>query len=130
MSDEKTLKLLKYLYPTEEIRGYVCDYLYLELIKIIPKSICITSTNLSMSTRIQNLNKVREIVGEFIEKNSEVSETLTRLFKNKNIKTVIEELIIGYVYYTSRTMSNYKHIDIFTDRRSICYSPISIIDIF
>ena len=129
MEIERKQKLINYLYPNEKIRGFFCDELYIELQNFIPNQICITSKNTSFSSRNENLNKIYSIVNNFVEKNSYYKNKILYFYKDEQFNNIIKKIVIGYVFYLSNAIPRYVSIDIFRDRRSICYSPISIIDI-
>ena len=126
---ERKQKLIKYLFPTEEIRSFMCNDLYMELMEQIPRFLCISSKNITNSVRKENFEKVNSIITNFIENNENYKQMLKKLFSNKELKNIISDIVIGYVFFITQTNLKYNHIDIFRDKKSICYSPISIIDI-
>lgn len=126
MNIEEKQKLLQLLYPNDEIRDFLINDLYQELINIIPKSLCISSKNLVNSTREKNLQKVKMYINDFFKDNESYIQTINDLFSVK-YNEMIEDVIIGFCFYLSQTKNNDIHI--FKDKRSICFSEVSIIDI-
>ena len=45
MTNERKEKLLRYLFPNEQIRLFMCNDLYMELLEIIPKKLFIHTKN-------------------------------------------------------------------------------------
>lgn len=129
MESERKQKLIKYLYPNEKIRSFLCDNIYLELCNILPKQIFISQKNIVSATRKENLNNAKSVINSYIENNIEIKKSLFSLFKNNNLEIIIGDIVIGYVFYLTNSVPRMNGIDIFRDKRSVCYSPISIIDI-
>lgn len=125
MINERKEKLLKHLYPTQEIREFMCNDLYQELLQVISKSTCISSKNIVEKIRKLNYEKVKFQIKQFLSNN------IIYLNKIKSFAFTInlEDIITGLVFYISLIDETYTHIDIFKDKKSICYSSISIVDI-
>lgn len=128
MQLERKQKLVKYLYPTEQIRSFMWNDLYLELKEVVPK-ICILSKNTNFQIRKQNLKKVTDIIKNFIQNNQNYKLEIENLYHDKNWNSIIEDIVIGYVFFVSNTVTVYNNVDILSNKKSICYSPISILDI-
>ena len=60
----------------------------------------------------------------FIRNFTDYKMRLIELFKTLNYKSLIDDLIIGYVIFVANLNEKYKDIDIFKDKRSICYIKI------
>lgn len=129
MDNERKTKLLKYLFPTEEIRKFVCNDLFMELSEIIKTTDCISSKNIKNAVRQENKAKVEKQIKDFIKENPMYEKMLTELYHQDNISKVYDDVLIGYTFYLASTYGRIGEIDIFKDKKSICYAPISIIDI-
>ena len=128
MKNERNLKLMNYLYPNEQIRRFMCDDLYMELMQIIP-NICISSKNVYISNRKENYNKVFSLVLDFLKSNQNYLNQLNIFYKNKTLSDIVKDIVIGYTFFLGKAYPKYNQIDIFKNTKSICYSPISVIDI-
>ena len=129
MTKEQKQKLLRYLYPTEEMSSFLCNDVYQELSQLIKASTCISTKNQVNKVREDNLKAVRTTIKNFIENNNNYSIELNRLYKNRAIKDIVDDILMGYVFYLSNTIDRCKGVDIFKDKKSICYTEVSIIDI-
>ena len=129
MEDSRKKKLLQYLFPTEEIRKFVCNDLFIELSEVIKTTDCISSKNLNNKVRLSNKENVLNQINNFLNENPIYTETLLKLYNQKDISQIIEDLLMGYTFYLACSFGRIGEIDIFKDKRSVCYSPISIIDI-
>ena len=129
MNNERKEKLLKYLFPTEEIRKFVCNDLFMELSEIIKTTDCISSKNIKNSVRQENKEKVEKQIKEFIKENPNYEKMLLELYHQKDISQIYDDILIGYTFFLASTYGRIGEIDIFKDKKSICYAPISIIDI-
>ena len=126
---DKMMKFLKYLYPTDEIRDFMINDFYQELSEIIPKTKCFSSENVVNATRENNYNYVRTSIIEFLNTNPTYQKELQKLFK-KPVNEMVEEFIIGHVFYVVNTDKNNSGVDIFKNKKSICYtSSPTILDI-
>ena len=129
MNIETKTKLLKYLFPTEDARCFLCDDLYMELNELIPKPIIVSSKNTILFNRKHNLNMVTDIVNAFLEENIDYKQKVLEIYKNSSFENIINDIVIGYTLFYCNSSYKYNSIDIFKDKRCICYSPISKVDI-
>lgn len=127
MEIERKQKLLNYLMPNKEKRNFLCNDLFMELKELIPDSMIISMKNNSLKERKKNYQTVETIILSFINNNINYKKQIKDLF-NLNETDILNDLVIGYVFFVINTNAKFYHIDIFKDKRSICYSPISIID--
>lgn len=125
MTNERKEKLLKHLYPIQEIREFMCNDLYQELLQVISKSTCISSKNIVEKVRKQNYEIVKSQIKQFLSNNI----IYLNKIKSFGFKINLEDIITGLVFYISLIDENYTNIDIFKYKKSICYSSISIVDI-
>ena len=64
--NNKMLEFMKYLYPTDEIRNFMCNDLYQELNEIIPKTKCFCSDTVVAKTREENYMFVKTHIVNFV----------------------------------------------------------------
>lgn len=119
--EDKMIKFLRYLYPTDEIREFMINDFYQELGEIIHKTKCFSSDNIVSATRETNYNYVKASIIKFLETNPTYQIELQKLYK-KPINDMLEELIIGFVFYTVNTDKKNIGVDIFKNKKSICYT--------
>jgi len=129
MTNEKKSKLIKYLYPTDEIREFMCNDFYQELLNIIPTKLLISSYNKVNKTRECNLEIVKQKIVEFLKNNSNYTIELAELYKDKEILNRIDDFVTGLTFFVASTNEKYKDIDIFKNKESVCFSVVSIADI-
>ena len=127
--NERKVKLLNYLYPNESVRSFCCNDLYQELIEILPTKICISTNNLKPSIRKQNLHVAKGIVYNFLSGNQSYKDKVIELYAENDITKIVECVLLGYVFFLYCSHAKYARADIFRDKKSIFYSPISILDI-
>ncbi len=128
MTDEKKLKLLKYLFPTDEIRIFMCNDFFVELLNVIPKKLCISTQNISVQKRKENYQSVLGLLRKFLKENANYRKIVLQLYNADKLEELEEQIIIGYVIFLIHCDKRWYWLDIFQDKRSICYSPISIVD--
>ena len=135
MDKESKQKLLKYFFPTEEIRKVMCNDLFVELDELFLNKICIFEENKSRRKRKEHYKLTFEIILDFFIHNRDYSKKVTLIYGdqtaslNENVENIINSVIMRYVFYLTGTNSKWQNIDIFKDKRSICYSHISLADI-
>lgn len=128
--ESKMLEFIKYLYPTDEIRNFMCNDLYQELNEIIPKTKCFCSNNIVSKTREENYMFVKTHIVNFILSNENYKQELNKLYKDREFDDLINDIIIGYVFFIVNTDDKNRGEDIFKNKKSICYSVApSILDI-
>lgn len=128
--ESKMLEFIKYLYPTDEIRNFMCNDVYQELNEIIPKTKCFCSDNIVSKTREENYMFVKTHIVNFILSNDNYKNELNKLYKDREFDDLINDIIIGYVFFTVNTDDKNRGEDIFKNKKSICYSVApSILDI-
>lgn len=130
MEKERKLKLLNYLYPTEDAREFFCKDLYLELLNIIPKKCLISCSNENAYTRKRNYEFAFSQIEEFLGKNADYLTIVLKFYNydKVNAKKVCQDVLIGLTLYSSHLITKYSNIDIFLNKKSVCYEPISIVD--
>ena len=129
MNTERQRKLINYLYPTEDIRKFLCNDLYQEFDEKITYSLCICSKNLTNIIRRENYAKIKEEIINFFNENIIYKEKVNEILNTDDFDKIIDDIILGYVFYLSHSLRKYNRVDILLDKKSICYSPISVIDL-
>ena len=129
MNDIRKEKLIKYLYPNEKARKFMCVELYEELSPLISAGDCISSKNFTNSIRKENMQKVQGIVEDFFSKNQNYYEKIKKIYSIESLEEVVDITIISFVFILSYFFTESFVTDIFNDKRSICYAPISVIDL-
>lgn len=130
MQQDKKEKLIRYLFPNENLRNFMCNDLYPELISICPKKLFISSKNKTLKYRKENLKSIKTAINTFIEENTDYRHLLQAHYLDKTTEEVIDILVIGLTFYLANTIKSSQDLDIFHDKKSVCYSPISIIDLY
>ena len=129
MNDERKKKLIGYLYTNEKLCNFICRNIYCKLLKILPKKICISVDSFKDISRNENLDIAKNIVINFLKDNSKYVAYIKSFYNEKQFDSIVNDVIMGYLLYLTTIKDACRRIDIFRDKRSICYSPISIIDI-
>ena len=117
---DKKEEILKYLFPTEEIRKFLVNDLYQELLKNIDTTLFYSDGNIFDRVRDERYKKVFNDIELFLYKNREYAVELARLFDGHDFVMIIEDLICGIVFYYINVIKK-ELIDIFSDRRSLVY---------
>ena len=122
----KVLKLLNYFYPTEEIRCFMCNDFYQELLNLVPISLCINAKNRDKVVREQNFVFTLNTIKNFILTDKIYNKAIFELHKGVEIDYLVEKLLEGYVFFIVSTNTRHKKIDICKDKRSILYKKFYI----
>lgn len=117
---DKKEEILKYLFPTEEIRKFLVNDLYQELLENINTTLFYNDGNIFDRVRDERYKKVFDDIELFLYKNREYAVELARLFDGHDFVMIIEDLICGIVFYYINVIKK-EPIDIFNDRRSLVY---------
>ena len=122
-------KLVRYLYPTKEIMGIMCNDIYQELLEIIPLESCISEDNLKDTVRENNLGFVRGAIKGFLGGNVEYQKVVFEYYKHNNIDWIARDILIGFVLYISGISAEFKDVDILNDKKSILYGETFILEL-
>lgn len=128
MNNEKQ-KIVKYLYPTKELMGLMCNDIYQELLEIIDVESCISEDNLDDLVREQNLEFVRGAIKGFVVNNKVYQQVLFEHYKHQNIDIIVYDILIGLVMYISSIIDEFREVNILRDKRSICYGQVFILEL-
>ncbi len=129
MNKIRKKKLLDYLYPREEIAEFMfCDF-YAELSLVLDKKICFSANNLKNDNRRKNLVLAKGTVVNFLKENPYYRKKLVEYFSTDNENIIVNNVLYGYLLIVSSHINRGTGADIFLDKRSICYSQTSIIDV-
>ncbi len=128
MNINRKQKLVEYLYPTEEVMNFMCNDLYQELLQNVSQASCISSKNLVKSVRDKNLQHVKNQILAFVQNNGEYANILFDYYKSTNLNKIIDDILIGLVFYVANTTERFCRLDIFNDKKSICYNKMSILN--
>lgn len=129
MIDERKVKLLNYLYPTEEARKFMCNDFYIELAEVVPRRLCVTASDMTLAKRKENMQIVKAEIEKFIKLHPIYEKTILDIYREKNWKDILDDVVIGYVFFVTHTHYKFQFIDIFKSKGCITYSPLSIIDV-
>ena len=129
MNPERKLKLLNYLFPREEIRRFMCNDFFIELSYSVPKVICFSEKNCSHARRKANFETLSNLIMKFLQENITYEKIILELYKVSQIEDIIYEIIIGYVLFVVASNNKLVGVDIFKNKKSVCYSPISVVDL-
>lgn len=112
-----------------KFEGFYVMNLYKEFDLIIPKNLCISIKNTTKKIREENYQKVFSLIQKFFNQNKDYKNCLLKLYtKNEFDKNFYEDILIGYVFFIACSMPNEERFDIFKNKTSICFAPISIVD--
>ncbi|MBQ7798023.1 MAG: hypothetical protein IJ371_02765 [Clostridia bacterium] len=87
-------KLVRYLYPTKEIRGLMCNDIYQELLEIIPLEACISKDNLNKNVREENLEFVSGAIKGFLVFNKSYQQVVFEYYKHTNLDWIVRDILI------------------------------------
>ena len=129
MDTARKKKLITYLYPNKHILEFMYNDFYVELYKILPRKICFSNDNLKNENRNNNYKKAINILKNFFNENIVYYNKLKELYPYKHLDYIIKDVLAGYILFLTPNINKNTGADVYSDRRSICYSKISILDI-
>ena len=128
METKDKQKLVEYLYPTDQLMNFMCNDLYQELLCLMPKSLYLSTKNLSGKIRKQNFQKVKQEIVKFILTNLNYKTELFKHYKHTMISPILYDVIVGLTFYIASTSDKYQDVDIFKDKKSVCCGVCSILN--
>lgn len=128
--NNRIVNFLNYLYPTDEIRHFLINDVYQEFEDIISSVKCFGNDNIVSLAREKNYKSIKSSMLIFFNTNPTYNKELLKLYKIKNVEDIVENLIIGYVFYLVNKDKTNLNVDIFKNKKSVCYTQApTIIDI-
>ena len=119
MTQEQKTKLASYLYLNKELQEFLCNDFFQELKKELPKESCISEDNLNDEYREENLAMATMTVFIFLHNNRNYADIIKQNFTSYTDSQLLHHLVLGYVFYLTNVDEN---MDMFKDKRSICYT--------
>lgn len=130
MTKKEKDKIREYLYPTFEEEDFLVNVIYQDLKEIIPQNICICSKNLTSKIRKSHYNEVYDYIYDYLHQHQKYCDYLMSEYPLDMDEDLIDDLIINFVFCLSQENAIYKDIHIFKNRKSICFTDVSILDMF
>ena len=122
MKQQQKMKLLSILFGNDSARQFLCKDFFQELSNLIPISKCINNENIVSGIRNKNYDDVLSTLSQFLKDNLEYKKMIKDLLSITEDNELEKHLLMSYVFYCCLTDSTNKNIDIFKDKRSICYT--------
>lgn len=122
-------RLVKYLYPTKQIMGLMCNDIYQQLLEIIPLESCISKDNINNTTREKNLEFVQGAIKGFVLGNIDYQKILFEYYHHNNLDWIVHDILIGFTLYISTLSEEFDNINIFNSKKSILYGESFILDL-
>lgn len=134
MTTKEKKYLKEYLYPTQEAKNFIIGEINPLLTQLLPKELCISDANLNHKVRKLNYQRAYLRICEFLFANEKIVDTLERIWSinttnHFELKELVDDMIVNYVFCLTQAHEEYKKIDIFKNKRSICFRDISILDV-
>ena len=129
MNTARKNKLIEYLYPSTTSIDFMFSDLYVELSIILPKKICFSKDNLNKKVRDNNLELAVYLVNKFLVDNPLYKKRLSEFFPHRDYSVLVGDIIVGYILYLTPHINKGTGADVFLDKRSICFSKVSILDL-
>lgn len=123
--------LCDYLYPNKRIRKVLIDDLNVQLDKIIPSEIIFCAENKqSDEIREENKNIAVEAISRLLKENDFYLRELD-CWPVNGFYDIVDNVLVNYVFIFSvrQKSKRLQNIDIFSDKRSICYREISVLKV-
>lgn len=109
----------EFLYPNDKVKKFLTRDLNEELNEIIDNNTLINEDNRVDNIRQSNLWENVKSVGNFLQKNSDYYETITKIWGSNDIIDNIRLILVNYVFCLCMYEQEYSDINIFTDSRCI-----------
>lgn len=109
----------EFLYPNDKVKKFLTRDLNEELNEIIDNNTLINEDNRVDSIRQSNLWENVKSVGNFLQKNSDYYEAITKIWGSNDIIDNIRLILLNYVFCLCMYEQEYSDINIFTDSRCI-----------
>lgn len=120
MTQQQKENLIKNLFPTAEIRQFLCNDLFEEFKFFLPQSVVLNAKN--KNEREQNYVLSKQKIKDFVLNNAHYNKIIFEKLSIRDFEFLIEYLLVGYVFTLSATIN--PPLDAFSDKRSILFGKM------
>ena len=115
-------KVKEYLYPTIETEKLLKE-INEDVYKLIDTEILINEKNINKEHRKKNYRKLYNLLEEYFNQNYNLYDKLLSVYNVKNvyIEEIITDVIYNLVFDYSQRQEQFKNMNIFKNKKSICY---------
>ena len=115
-------KVKEYLYPTIETEKLLKE-INEDVYKLIDTEIFINEKNINQEYRKKNYRKLYNLLEEYFNQNYNLYDKLLSVYNVKNvyIEEIITDVIYNLVFDYSQKQEQFKNMNIFKNKKSICY---------
>lgn len=122
MNKKEEKILWGWLFLTQELESFVVGQVAPLLKKVVVDDFCICDENLDVKTRKLNCQRTYFAIRQFLFENLRIADILDEYAFS------VGDLMVFYVF-TLTKQEKYKKIDIFKNKKSICFKQVSIFDV-
>lgn len=115
-------KVKEYLYPTIETEKLLKE-INEDIYKLIDTEILINEKNINKEHRKKNNRKLYNLLEEYFNQNYNLYDKLLSVYNVNNvyIEEIITDVIYNLVFDYSQRQEQFKNMNIFKNKKSICY---------
>ena len=115
-------KVKEYLYPTIETEKLLKE-INEDVYKLIDTEILINEKNINKEHRKKNYRKLYNLLEEYFNQNYNLYDKLLSVYNVNNvyIEEIITDVIYNLVFDYSQRQEQFKNMNIFKNKKSICY---------
>lgn len=115
-------KVKEYLYPTIETEKLLKE-INEDIYKLIDTEILINEKNINKEHRKKNYRKLYNLLEEYFNQNYNLYDKLLSVYNVNNvyIEEIITDVIYNLVFDYSQRQEQFKNMNIFKNKKSICY---------
>lgn len=115
-------KVKEYLYPTIETEKLLKE-INEDVYKLTDTEILINEKNINKEHRKKNYRKLYNLLEEYFNQNYNLYDKLLSVYNVKNvyIEEIITDVIYNLVFDYSQKQEQFKNMNIFKNKKSICY---------
>ena len=115
-------KVKEYLYPTIETEKLLKE-INEDVYKLIDAEILINEKNINKEHRKKNYRKLYNLLEEYFNQNYNLYDKLLSVYNVNNvyIEEIITDVIYNLVFDYSQRQEQFKNMNIFKNKKSICY---------
>ncbi len=115
-------KVKEYLYPTIETEKLLKE-INEDVYKLIDTELLINEKNINKEHRKKNYRKLYNLLEEYFNQNYNLYDKLLSVYNVNNvyIEEIITDVIYNLVFDYSQKQEQFKNMNIFKNKKSICY---------
>lgn len=121
--------LMECLYLSDWDRDFLVNVINRDLKELIPEKLFFCKENCIEKTREKNYYEIVYQINDYLQHHFKYLDYLMQDYPEDREEDLVDDLILNFMFCLTQENKKYKDVDIFKNKKSICYTEIPFIEI-